>query len=948
MKKYKISFLFLALMFPFFSLWAQSSSSIANQLIKSITHPSPQSAGYARYGEYPVDHSTGVPKIEIPLYTLNTGDYKLPISISYHASGIKALDISSPVGLGWTLNAGGVISRTVCGMPDYEGLGYEMFFKNKSDVAKRLWGAGAMNTHNWNRVFAGSPEYDYQSDRYSYNFAGKSGLFRYDVYSEKPFTIPHNPIKIERTTNGYKVTDTDGTIYHFESDERCWSPAMVDYVSAWYLTKIETANRKNIINFTYEKGDSYKIRYRSQYLHKGNIITYEQGVGQIYIPHESIGSYDGDISLQNYSYRVPMLKSITWNNVSIAFAYAKDRLDSQKERLTSITVNDGSTTVKHVTFNNNSYFGSTASNYRLKLNSLAIKGSTTGSIADNYSFTYNPIAPPNHYNNGYVMAADTYCCEDYWGYYNGMLNYHMIPTGIFPNQNMANRNASSESMAMCVLQTIKYPTGGTTTFELETNRIGNSYVGGLRVARIVNKDSDGSILEQKTYEYLSGNTSMDPTDDLFSYNDDFYYFIRQGNGAYQSIACPHEIAVASPILPLTGWSGSPVFYLDVAEYEGTQAANTGKTIYHFTQDFESSYPGAEEEDVPVPAPLRFYSALYNNDEGVVPALLTTKTAYKNNNGAYVKQLVEEYEYTELVPPHDSISVGIRLDRMGVGVIYYENDNFSSAPYSDQDSYYNSIVYTNVRGYRRLRSLTKVKTTDHERNVTTTHTYQYDSQLRCLKPTIESISNSGGDNYITKTYYPYQQTGSIFNSMTTNNYVDTPVKIEKYCNSTLLSTDQTTYKMIGNFFLPETIQQAIGNGSSRVLVNYEKYDNYGNPQYLTTLDNQKIVILWGYNSRYPVAKIEGMTYNDVVAKVGLSEISSIAATSSLSPERLIQIRGLLPDAQVTIYTYNPSVGVATEIAPNIYRQTYSYDALGRLSKIADDSGVKEIYQYNYKQ
>ena len=77
-----------------------------------------------------------------------------------------------------------------------------------------------------------------------------------------------------------------------------------------------------------------------------------------------------------------------------------------------------------------------------------------------------------------------------------------------------------------------------------------------------------------------------------------------------------------PILPLTGWSGSPIFYNEVTEYKGLKSANVGKTVYKFTQDFESSYPGAEEEDVPVPVPLRFYSGLYNNDEGIVPVSYT--------------------------------------------------------------------------------------------------------------------------------------------------------------------------------------------------------------------------------------------------------------------------------------------------------------------------------------
>lgn len=392
---HKIYYLLIFCLFPLSFLRAQSG--VADQLLKATFHPSPQSAAYTRYGEYPVDYSTGVPKIEIPIYTLNTGDYELPISISYHASGIKVLDVSGPVGLGWTLNAGGVITRTVCGMPDYEGSNYRMFFKNMKDVERNL-SQSAMEPMLWNRVFANAPEYDYESDRYGYNFAGKAGIFRYNVYNETPFTIPHEPIKIERTTNGYKITDTDGTTYYFEAKEYCTSPTLYNYTSAWYLTKIETAGRKNVITFSYTTGESYFIRYRSQFMHKGDEITYSQEIGQQYVVNEGRNCSGEETFMPTYIYRVPMLNSISWNSVNITFSYANDRLDTQKERLTSITVKDNSSTIKYVTFNNNMYFGGSTYNYRMKLGNLSIKGNVTDNMADNYVFSYDATTPPNHYN----------------------------------------------------------------------------------------------------------------------------------------------------------------------------------------------------------------------------------------------------------------------------------------------------------------------------------------------------------------------------------------------------------------------------------------------------------------------------------------------------------------------------------------------------------------------
>lgn len=87
------------------------------QFLPSVIPPTPQAAALARYGEYPVSHTTGIPDITIPLYEIDLGGYKLPISISYHASGFRPDDVATPVGLGWVLNAGGAVTRTIMGAP---------------------------------------------------------------------------------------------------------------------------------------------------------------------------------------------------------------------------------------------------------------------------------------------------------------------------------------------------------------------------------------------------------------------------------------------------------------------------------------------------------------------------------------------------------------------------------------------------------------------------------------------------------------------------------------------------------------------------------------------------------------------------------------------------------------------------------------------------------------
>ena len=94
-----------------------------NQQIGSITPVSPSVSSFKKYIDNPVGYYTGVPVINIPLYTINEPGFSLPINLSYHAGGIKVNEVASNVGLGWSLNAGGVITREIKDIPDDEGGG---------------------------------------------------------------------------------------------------------------------------------------------------------------------------------------------------------------------------------------------------------------------------------------------------------------------------------------------------------------------------------------------------------------------------------------------------------------------------------------------------------------------------------------------------------------------------------------------------------------------------------------------------------------------------------------------------------------------------------------------------------------------------------------------------------------------------------------------------------
>ena len=54
----------------------------------------------------------------LPLYTYKDEDFKIPISLDYRFDGCRPAQPAGTVGMGWSLNCGGVITRQVVGLPD--------------------------------------------------------------------------------------------------------------------------------------------------------------------------------------------------------------------------------------------------------------------------------------------------------------------------------------------------------------------------------------------------------------------------------------------------------------------------------------------------------------------------------------------------------------------------------------------------------------------------------------------------------------------------------------------------------------------------------------------------------------------------------------------------------------------------------------------------------------
>ncbi len=194
-------------------IWSQTifSQSPSSPDLTKRTVVSPTSSGMIQYQDIPISLYTGVPSIEIPIYTIKIGEYSMPITLRYHASGIKIAQEASRVGLGWDLSAGGSISRVMREGADEYG------YINRLDTIS------IRNNDEPSYGLRPNIVSDQEPDIYYYNFSNYSGKFYSRKGARKNGTDPQyllsNPehnIQISKTTNGYAITTTENVTYFFD------------------------------------------------------------------------------------------------------------------------------------------------------------------------------------------------------------------------------------------------------------------------------------------------------------------------------------------------------------------------------------------------------------------------------------------------------------------------------------------------------------------------------------------------------------------------------------------------------------------------------------------------------------------------------------------------------------------------------------------------------------
>lgn len=453
--------------------------------LPKVVPPSPEASSLGKFADMPVGFYTGIPQINIPIYNIPINGKSIPISLSYHASGIKVSEIPSSVGAGWALNAGGVITRTVRGKVDEHGGGYIMSPAIPSgnncltsfQAQDYLWETSALN------------HFDTEPDMFYFNFNGVVGKFVVDK-NRKIHQIPYSNLKIEPTNtafSGWKITTEEGVEYDFNTTEMNSETLTTNgsYISSWYLSAIKYPNSDQVVTFEYATDNIFydfpisELRYEwSQYPFNNNHFL-------------NVGT-NQPIYSSNLLYATRLTK-INFPNGTVEFIPGNYRKDYTNGRtLGQIKISNTNGLLKNFRFSYQ-YLSKTYTNptsddgtatsttpadtkLRLFLKSIQEYAADNTTTKNPYVFDYNTtVGLPDRMQSKAI---------DHWGYYNGQdQNTTLIPTHINYNSTVyqgAIRDPYEQFAKAGILTQITYPTGGNTQFTFEGNQSNtNLFAGGV-------------------------------------------------------------------------------------------------------------------------------------------------------------------------------------------------------------------------------------------------------------------------------------------------------------------------------------------------------------------------------------------------------------------------------------------------------------------------------------
>ena len=736
----------------------------------SAIPPSPEVASLMKYNEYPVSYFTGQPQINLPIYVVRSGELEVPVSISYHGGGIKLNEHAGIIGLGWSLNAGGCISRTVHGLPDelnrmpVRGL-MNMTVATDS-LRNTMLTRQSWNTYdptNYDNVFVFSQEMcddyndgkaDVSNDIFHINAIGKSGTFAYDIHRNTSLGAPvlSTDSDIQFTysggyASGYEIKDSSGTIYEFNELESTkfeysYRSAGIsymdstDYTSAWHLSRLISVTG-DTISFSYVtapfRGESNGTTEKRDFSGNTQIRPNTHVLGSCYV-----------------YYRPKILQSIVSRSEIVEFAYR----DSTYRELSAIRIKNKNGDVVRT----DSLYSTTCRLGRLLKGIKEVSHSSSQTLYEFDYFGEGESSTPH--------ISDF--SQDEWGYFNGKENNTLIVS--FPNnsytQNLSDRTADTACTKMGTLYKIHYATGGYTNFDWEQNDY--SYVKAHSVFPKIATNTQTNDIDRSMR--IVNNTDPKRIQEIN------LGWVTVTQGKTKSVA----IDISKYIKPLVDSAAQPFAFLPGESYnqDQTQAGNN---------DYPHIVIVNNSTNQQVRAPI--YIDKIQSDIGLHHATLSTAGTYK---------IVVRYPYN--ICEVDSLDW---LYYFGT-ILNGNNDTYGHILYSVSETTQHT-TNSDPWGGLRVKSITEVPDPTAQQNVrkdfiykeyltdslssgTITELPNYGSTLYFYKRVVEN--SSGLQSRIVGTEVDEHYSTGLYSSPLGGSMVEYPYVWEKYHTPDSLSVKHT--------------------------------------------------------------------------------------------------------------------------------------------------------------
>ena len=469
----------------------------------------PQVADFMKYGAVRDNLYKGAVGVDIPVYHYKDEVFDIPVTISYGSSGYKPNLNSGPLGLGWILNTGGVITRKVNGIPDESVgnmyvpvYGYATLWQKKLALGTQYCmlptdilssGKESLLVH---KITEGKTPYYYETapDIFSFSFMGQTGSFVLQPDGGIKVFDTSGPVGEYRITavfqnyTTFTITTGDGYQYIFGNgvvEHDCSNDCAEVTATSFFLTKIIAPNSDEV-DFAYVNSPStlicspraYQILWREvKKAAKQESLTTLVREG----PLTPIREYTGQV--QNSQ----QLMSITVRNrLKIQFEYEDGPWVKWDPRVYTIYGglvqspggvyygNDehGKMVLKRIRVvdlgNQNKDIQTCNLDYKLT------DGNSNVTLLKNISISGVGKYSCCYYNENLVFPPINTFAVDWWGYYNGVgTPANFLPEidntskKLLPSYTARNPDPSKAMYGM--LSSVVYPTGGRTEFEYEAN-----------------------------------------------------------------------------------------------------------------------------------------------------------------------------------------------------------------------------------------------------------------------------------------------------------------------------------------------------------------------------------------------------------------------------------------------------------------------------------------------